>query len=76
MIASMSRTGDCYGNALVESFFHSFKGEYLDGEHLQTRPQARSMTFEFIEGFYNRTRRHSTLHYMSPLEYEHVMCSP
>ena len=75
MIASMSRTGDCYDNALVERFFHSFKGECLDGEHLQTRAQARSMTFEFIECFYNRTRRHSTLHYMSPLEYEPVMCS-
>ncbi len=76
MIASMSRTADCYDNAAVESFFHSFKGECIDGEYLQTRAQARSMTFEFIECFYNRTRRHSTLHYMSPLEFEHVMCSP
>ena len=76
MVASMSRTGDCYDNALVESFFHSFKGECLDGEYLQTRSQARSMTFECIEGFYNRTRRHSTLHYMSPFEYEQIMCSP
>ncbi len=76
MIASMSRTADCYDNAAMESFFHSFKGECIEGEYLQTRTQARSMTFEFIEGFYNRTRRHSTLHYMSPLEYEQAMCSP
>ncbi len=74
--ASMSRTADCYDNAVMESFFHSFKGECLDGKYLQTRAQARSITFEFIEGFYNRTRRHSTLHYMSSLAYEQVMCSP
>ncbi len=76
MVVSMSRTADCYDNAAMESFFHSFKGECIDGEYLQTRAQARSVTFEFIEGFYNRTRRHSTLHYMSPLQYEQVMCSP
>ena len=76
MVVSMSRTADCYENAAMESFFHSFKGECIDGEYLQTRAQARCMTFEFIECFYNRARRHSTLHYMSPLEYEQVMCSP
>ena len=76
MRVSMSRTANWYDDAVMESFFHSFKGECIDGEDLQTRAQARSMTFEFIECFYNRTRRHSTLHYMSPLEYEQVMCSP
>jgi putative transposase len=76
MVVSMSRTADCYDNAAMESFFHSFKGECINGEYLQTRAQARSITFEFIECFYNRTRRHSTLHYMSPLQYEQVMCSP
>jgi putative transposase len=76
MQASMSRTADCYDNAAMESFFHSFKVECIEGEYLQTRAQARSITFEFIECFYNRTRRHSTLHYMSPLEYEQLMCSP
>jgi len=55
-------------------FFHSFKGECIDGESFQTRAQARSATFEYIECFYNRTRRHSTLQYMSPLMYEQVMC--
>ncbi len=74
--ASMSRPADCYDNAAMESFFHSFKGECIEGEYLQTRAQARSITFEFIECFYNRTRRHSTLDYMSPLEYEQVKCSP
>ncbi len=74
MVASMSRTADCYDNAAMESFFHSFKGECIDGQPLQTRAQARSVTFEFIECFYNRTRRHSTLHYMSPLTYEQLMC--
>src|SRR6266700_5420081 len=74
MIVSMSRTADCYDNAAIESFFHSFKGECIDGEYLRTRAQARSITFEFIECFYNRTRRHSTLQYMSPLMYEQLMC--
>ncbi|HCF84259.1 MAG TPA: hypothetical protein DEV72_03540 [Ktedonobacter sp.] len=51
-------------------FFHSFKGEFIDGMSFQTRAQARSTTFDYIETFYNRTRRHSTLHYLSPLAYE------
>lgn len=75
MIASMSRTADCYDNAAMESFFHSFKGECVDDQSFQTRAQARSATFDYIETFYNRTRRHSTLHYLSPLAYEQVMCS-
>lgn len=74
MVASMSRTANCYDNAAMESFFHSFKGECIDGESFQTRAQARSITFEYIECFSNRTRRHSTLHYMSPLMYEQLMC--
>ena len=74
MGVSMSRTADCYDNAAMESFFHSFKGECIDAQSLQTRTQARSVTFEYIETFYNRTRRHSTLEYLSPLAYEQVMC--
>ncbi len=73
MVASMSRTANCYDNAAMESFFHRFKGECIDHLSFQTRAQARSATFEFIECFYNRTRRHSTLHYMSPLSYEQAM---
>jgi transposase InsO family protein len=74
MRVSMSRTADCYDNAAAESFFHSFKGECIENESFQTRAQARSTTFDYIECFYNRTRRHSTLKYMSPLSYEQVMC--
>jgi putative transposase len=74
MIVSMSRTADCYDNAAMESFFHSFKGECIDGQSFQTRAQARCSTFDYIETFYNRTRRHSTLQYMSPLIYEQLMC--
>ena len=74
MVASMSRTADCYDNAAMESFFHSFKGECIDGQSFPTRAQARSITFDYIETFYNRTRRHSTLHYLSPLTYEQVTC--
>ncbi len=58
MVVSMSRTADCYDNAAIESFFHTFKGEYIDSQSFQTRAQARSVTFDYIETFYNRTRRH------------------
>jgi putative transposase len=58
----------------MERFFHSFKGECIEGASFQTRAQASSCAFEYIECFYNRSRRHSTLHYMSPLMYEQQMC--
>lgn len=74
MVVSMSRTANCYDNAAMESFFHSFKGECIEAQSFQTRTQARSCTFEYIETFYNRTRRHSTLQYLSPLAYEQVRC--
>jgi putative transposase len=73
MVVSMSRTADCYATAAMERFFHRFKGECLDGESFQTRAQARSVTFEYIETFYNRRRRHSTLQYLSPLAYEQLI---
>lgn len=75
MIASMSRRADCYDNAAMESFFHSFKGECIDHQSFQTRAQARSAPFDYVETFYNRTRRHSALHYLSPLAYEQEACS-
>ena len=74
MVASMSRTANCYDNAAMESFFHSFKGECIEGESFQTRAQARRAAFEYIETFYNRRRRHSTLQYLSPLAYEQLSC--
>jgi transposase InsO family protein len=67
---SMSRPGNCYDNAPVESFFHSLKTEWLYHATLYTRAQARSAIFEYIEGFYNRRRLHSALGYRSPMEYE------
>lgn len=70
---SMSRTGNCYDNAAMESFFHSFKGECIDRERFQTRIQARWATFEYTECFSNRTRRHSTLNNVSPVVYEQLM---
>lgn len=75
MIARMSRRADCYDNAAMESFFHRFKGECVDRQSFQTRAQARSATFDYVETFDNRTRRHSALHYLSPLAYEQEMCS-
>jgi putative transposase len=73
MIVSMSRTANCYDNAVTESFFHSFKGECIDRESFQSRAQARNSTFEYIETFYNRIRRHSTLQYLSPVMFEQLM---
>jgi putative transposase len=74
MRVSLSRTANGDENGVRESFFQSFKGECIDCESFQTRAQARSVTFEFIECFYTRTRRHSTFHDMSPLQYEQLMC--
>jgi putative transposase len=71
---SMSRTGNCDDHAAMERFFHSFKGECIDRERFQTRMQARRATFDYIECFYNRTRRHSTLNDVSPVIYEQEMC--
>jgi transposase InsO family protein len=67
---SMSRRGNCWDNAPMESFFASLKKELTHGETFATREQARASLFEYIEVFYNRVRRHSSLGYMSPIEYE------
>jgi putative transposase len=66
---SMSRTGNCYDNAVMESFFSTLKSECLTGQ-FQTRAQARTAIFEFIEIWYNRHRLHSSLGYLSPEEFE------
>jgi putative transposase len=68
--ASMSRTGNCWDNACVESFFGTLKRELVYHRHYATRAEAKQDIFEYIEVFYNRTRRHSTLGYDSPAEYE------
>jgi transposase InsO family protein len=67
---SMSRKGDCWDNAVVESFFSSLKRELMDENIFETREVARQAVFEFIEVFYNRQRRHSTLGYLTPHEFE------
>lgn len=68
--ASMSRRGDCWDNAPVESFFSSLKTELFAGQVPRSRRQARSELFEYIEVFYNRQRRHSALGYLAPAEFE------
>lgn len=70
LVCSMSRKGNCYDNAVQESFFHTLKTELCDHVHYRTRAAARASVFEFIEVFYNRTRLHSTLGYRSPVEFE------
>ena len=70
MIVSMSRTGNCYDNALMESFFGTLKRELIHHRHYRTRAEARQDIFEYIEVFYNRKRRHSSLGYLSPVQYE------
>ncbi len=70
MLPSMSRKGECYDNAVAESFFGTLKTEWVDDEDYRTREQAKQSLFEYIEVFYNRQRRHSYLGYVSPNEYE------
>ncbi|NOQ76581.1 MAG: IS3 family transposase, partial [Methylococcaceae bacterium] len=67
---SMSAKGECYDNAVAESFFGTLKSELVNEQPYQTREQARQSIFEYIEVFYNRIRRHSTLNYQSPESFE------
>lgn len=68
--SSMSGAGNCYDNAVAESFFSSLKNEETLHHRYQTRQQARSALYEYIEVFYNRKRLHSTIGYMTPVEFE------
>ena len=70
IVCSMSRKGNCWDNAVVESFFHTLKVELVHHRRYLTRDDARQEIFEWIEVFYNRQRRHSTLGYRSPAEFE------
>jgi len=70
LICSMARKGECLDNAVAESFFGSLKNEWVDHEDYSTRQQARQSIFEYIEVFYNRQRRHATLDYKAPAEFE------
>jgi putative transposase len=67
---SMSRRGNCWDNAAMESFFASLKKELVHDEDYATRDEAKASIFEYIEAFYNRVRRHSSLGYVAPEEYE------
>ena len=73
LIASMSRKGNCYDNAAMESFRSSLKNKLVYRCHLTTRAQARIAIFDYIEAFYNRSRRHSSLGYQSPLDFESTL---
>ena len=70
IVCSMSRRGNCWDNAVVESFFATLKKEEVNREYYLTREQAKASLFHYIEIFYNRKRRHSTLGYCSPQDYE------
>ncbi len=69
---SMSGRGNCYDNAVVESFFATLKTEEVEGASYQTRQQAKTSIFSYLEGFYNTRRRHSSLGYLSPNDFETV----
>ncbi|MFN3593016.1 MAG: integrase core domain-containing protein, partial [Thermaurantiacus sp.] len=67
---STGSVGDAYDNAMCESFFATLECELIDRHRFRSHTEARMAVFHFIEGFYNPTRRHSALGYLSPLEYE------
>jgi transposase InsO family protein len=75
-ICSMSRKGNCWDNAAMESFFHSLKTEWVVFEDYKTRSEARASLFDYIELFYNRKRRHSALKYRSPWAFENARVVP
>lgn len=70
IICSMSRRGNCWDNAPMESFFRSLKVECVYQQSFEQRDEAKTEIFSYIEGFYNRQRKHSALNYLSPREYE------
>ena len=72
LLDSMSKKGDCWDNAVAESFFASLKKEYVHNTHFKTRIQAQLRVFDYIEAWYNNERSHSTLNGLSPCEFEYV----
>lgn len=72
LLCSMSRRGNCWDNAVVESFFGTLKTEFIHHERFQTRAEAKAKIFDFIETFYNRRRRHSAIDNLSPVDYENA----
>lgn len=76
LLASMSRKANCYDNAHIESFWSSLKYEVVYHHRFATRAEARAAIFEYIEAFYNRTRLHSSLGYVSPVTFEATVTKP
>lgn len=72
VVQSMSRKGDCWDNAVAESFIGTIKAELIEEEEFATRAQCKRALFEYIEGFYNSSRLHSYLDYVSPSEFERL----
>lgn len=70
---SMSRSGNCWDNSAMESFFKSLKVEHTDNKVYRTRAEAKADVFDYIERFYNSRRRHSTIGYLSPIQFEQQM---
>lgn len=75
ILASMSRRGNCYDNALAESFFATLKKELIYRQNFQTKQEARDAIFEYIEVWYNRTRIHSSLGFMTPVQFEESLAA-
>ena len=71
---SMGSVGDCFDNAMCESFFATLECELLDRRRFKTQAEAKMVIFEFIEGWYNPHRRHSSIGYLSPVNYERRIC--
>jgi putative transposase len=72
LIGSMSRKGNCWDNAIAESFFHTLKVELIYENHYVTREEARQSIFQYIEGYYNQRRLHSSIDYRVPNEFEYA----
>lgn len=70
LLCSMSRKGNCWDNAVAESFFHSIKTELIYSERYSTREEAKQSIFQYIEGYYNQVRRHSAVGSISPMAFE------
>ena len=72
VIQSMSRKGNCWDNAVAESFFHTLKTELVHQQEFEDQEEAERAIFEYIEVFYNQNRIHSANNYLSPIEYENI----
>ena len=68
----MSRKGNCWDNAIAESFFHTLKIELVHANRYETRIAARQSIFQYIEGYYNQKRMHSAIDYKTPIEVEYA----